>query len=335
MPVQTEVARLEAWREELTGVARLEADQEVQLAAQVGGRIERLLVNQGDRVRRGQLVLVLDQTQLRAEVASLRTQMETRRLTYQRFELLVRQGAASALQRDQYREEYISAREALVAREADLAFKDLRAPIAGVVGDLAVKPGDVIQPGQVLTRLLSNDRLVARIDVPVAAAGRVGAGQVVTLLEGLGDRPIATGVVRSLDPAVSGASQVVVVRAQLQPTGVAPLRSGQRSRARIALDERRVVMAPFGAVSRMAGQAFVQVVGSVAELERRPGQVRLDSLRRLPPSTRFAIQTPVQLGPLQKNRYPVLAGLAPGAVMITSGELNIRHGSAVRPDRPR
>ena len=44
------------------------------LAAQAGGRIERLLVDQGDRVRRGQLLLVLDQTQLRAEVASLRAQ---------------------------------------------------------------------------------------------------------------------------------------------------------------------------------------------------------------------------------------------------------------------
>lgn len=331
-PVQTEIARKQAWSESLSAVASLEANQEVRLAAQAGGRIEQLLIAQGDRVRRGQLLVVLDQTQLRAEVASLRAQMETRRLNYQRFDRLVREGAASALQRDEFREAYIAAREALVAREADLAFKDLRAPIDGVVGDLAVKAGDVIQPGQVLTRLLRNDRLEARIDVPAAAAAGVRPGQAVTLLEGLGDRPIATGLVSSIDPAVSSASQVIVVRARVEPTGVALLRSGQRSRARIALDGREAVMVPFGAVSRLAGQAFVSVVGTLAELERTPAQARLAPLRRLPPGTRFAIQTPVQLGPLQNNRYPVLRGLDPGSVVIVSGGLNIRHGSPVKPE---
>jgi RND family efflux transporter MFP subunit len=331
-PVQTDTVRQQEWNESLSAVASLEADQEVQLAAQAGGRIERLLVAQGDRVRRGQLLLVLDQTQLRAEVASLRAQMETRKLNFQRFQQLVRQGAASALQRDEFREAYIAAREALVAREADLAFKDLRAPIDGVVGELAVKAGDVIQPGQVLTRLLRNDRLEARIDVPAVAAARVRPGQRVFLFEGLGDRPIATGLVSSLDPAVSSASQVIAVRARVQPTGTAPLRSGQRSRARIALDGQEALMVPFTAVSRLAGQSFVSVVGTLADLERSPGQVRLGPLRRLPPGTRFAIQTPVQLGPLQNNRYPVLRGLEPGAQVITSGGLNIRHGSPVKPE---
>ncbi|MEY4801846.1 MAG: hypothetical protein RLZZ274_577, partial [Cyanobacteriota bacterium] len=48
-------------------VSTLEAEEEVDLAAQAGGRIQRLLVRQGDRVRQGQLLLVLDQAQLRAE----------------------------------------------------------------------------------------------------------------------------------------------------------------------------------------------------------------------------------------------------------------------------
>jgi len=157
----------------------------------------------------------------------------------------------------------------------------------------------------------------------------------VTLFDGLGERPIATGVVRSLDPAVTSASQVLTVLADLQPSGSRPLRSGQRSRARIALDQRQVVMVPFAAVSRLAGQAFVPVLGSLAELERQPGQVNLEPLRRLPPSTRFALQTPVQLGPLQANRYPALRGLEPGALVISSGALTLRHGSPVKPERSR
>ena len=334
-PVQVEMVRLEPWRERLITVSTLQAIDEVELAAQAGGRIERLLVRQGDRVQRGQLLLVLDQAQLRAEVASLRAQMQTRKLNYERFEALVREGAASALQRDEYRESFIAAREALVARQADLAFKDLRAPIDGVVGDLEVKPGDLIQSGQVLTRLLRNQRLEARIDVPVAQAGRVRPGLPVELLDGLQERILAHGTVLSLDPAVNSASQAIAIRARLTSQGATALRSGQRSRARIQLDSRPVVMVPFTAVSRMAGQAFVSVVGTLSELERSPGRVRLEPLRRLPADTHFAIQTPVQLGALQGSRYPVLKGLPPGAVLISSGALGLRHGSPVKPEHRR
>jgi multidrug efflux pump subunit AcrA (membrane-fusion protein) len=74
----------------------------------------------------------------------------------------------------------------------------------------------------------------------------------------------------------------------------------------------------------------VFVAGNLAELERRPGQAKLERLRKLPPTTLFALQTPVELGPLQNNRYPVLRGLEPGQRVITSNLINLRHGLPVR-----
>jgi RND family efflux transporter MFP subunit len=317
-------------------VSTLEAEQEVELAAQAGGRIQRLLVRQGDRVRQGQLLLVLDQTQLRAEVASLRAQMQTNRLNFQRYQDLARQGAASALQRDEFRQAYIAAREALVAREADLAFKDLRAPISGTVADLRVKQGDVIQAGVPLTRLIRNDRLLARIDVPAVYAGRVRPGQRVLLLDSSSAQPLAEGQVSSVDPGVAASTQTLLVKAAFaNPRG--SLRNGQRSRTRLVLDRREELAVPFTAVTQLAGQSFVYVVGSLADLERRPGQADLAELRKLPAGTRFALQTPVQLGDLQGNRYPVRRGLGAGDLVITAGLLNLRHGAPVqlaRPDRP-
>ena len=126
-------------------VSTLEALEEVNLAAQASGRIQALLVRQGDAVNQGQLLMVLDQTQARAEVARLQAETETKRLNFLRYDYLVKQGAASAIQRDQFRQDYISSRMNLVARAADLGFRDLRAPIAGIVGDVQVKVGDVIQ----------------------------------------------------------------------------------------------------------------------------------------------------------------------------------------------
>ncbi len=327
--VQVEEARLARFADAVDTVSTLEALGEVQLAAQAAGRIERLLVRQGDQVRQGQLLMVLDQTQAQAEVARLQAETETKRLNFQRYDYLVKQGAASAIQRDQFRQDYISSKMNLVARSADLGFRDLRAPIAGTIGDVQVKVGDVIAAGAPFTRIIRNDPLVARVDVPAVYSSRLRPGLTVILMDPASNRPMARSSVRSLDPAVVAGTQSLLAKAEFaNPSGV--LRNGLRTRTRLILDERAELSVPFAAVNQISGQSFVFVAGSLAELERRPGQAKLEALRKLPADTRFALQTPVELGPLQNNRYPVRRGLQPGQSVITSNLINLRHGMPVR-----
>jgi RND family efflux transporter MFP subunit len=310
-------------------VSTLEALEEVNLAAQASGRIEKLLVRQGDQVQQGQLLMVLDQTQAQADVARLRAETETKRLNFQRYDYLVKQGAASAIQRDQFRQDYISSRMQLVARIADLGFRDLKAPIAGTVGDVQVKIGDVIQAGAPFTRIIRNDPLVARVDVPAVYVNRLRVGLPVILMDPATNRPLAQSVVGSLDPAVVAGTQSLLAKAEFpNPTGV--LRNGLRTRTRLILDDRAQLSVPFEAVTQISGQRFVYVAGSLADLERQPGQAKLEALRKLPPTARFALQTPVTLGPLQNNRYPVQRGLEPGQRVITANLVNLRHGLPVR-----
>jgi len=327
--VQSQRVSPEEFQSSFDTMSTLESAAEVNLAAQSGGRIQSLLVRQGDSVRQGQLLLVLDQARLRAEVASLRAQMKTNLINYQRYEDLARQGAASVLQRDEYRQSYVAAREALLAREADLGFKNLRAPITGTVADLRFKQGDVIEAGVPLTRLIRNDRLLARIDVPAVYASRVRPGQRVLLLDSSRSQPLAEGKVSSVDPGMTAATQTLLVKAVFEnPSG--GLRNGQRTRTRLELDRREELAVPFTAVTQLAGQSFVYVVGALADLERQPGKAPLAKLRKLPTGTRFALQKPVQLGDLHGNRYPLQRGLVAGDRVITAGLLNLRHGAPVQ-----
>ena len=329
LPVAVEPVAPARFSEHVDTVSTLEALEEVQLAAQADGRIERLLVRQGDAVRAGQLLLVLDQTQIRADVARLAAQVESDRLNFQRLEFLVRKGAASALQRDEFRQQYIASRQQLIARQADLAFRDLTAPIGGIVGDVQVKAGDVIQAGAPFTRIIRNDVLLARVDVPAIYSARLRPGLPVILLDPASGRPLASAPIRSVDPSVVAGTQSLLAKAEFaNPSGV--LRNGLRTRTRVILDARDQLSVPFAAVSQISGQSFVYRVGGLRELEQRPGQARLEALRKLPPDTRFALQTPVQLGPLQNNRYPVLAGLQGGESVIVSNLINLRHGAPVQ-----
>lgn len=311
------------------GIATLEALDAVALAAQASGRIQRLLVQQGDRVRRGQLLLVLDQAQARADVVRLRSEMNTNLLNFRRFEALVRQGAATPFQRDDFRQRYISTREELSARSADLAFRHLRAPIDGTVADLKVKQGDLIQAGTPFSNIIRNDRLLARMEVPAVYADRLRPGLNLILSDPASGRSLARAPLRSIDPGVDSASQTLLVKGEFSNPGDV-LRNGMRTRARLILQDRAYPAVPFAAVSRQWGQSFVFVLGDLEDLRRRPGRSDLERAAKQPAGTRFALQTPVQLGPLQNGWYPVLRGLQQGGRVVTANLLNLRHGQPVR-----
>lgn len=322
-------ASSQRFEQTLNTVSTLEAAEEIDLAAQAGGRVQRLLVRTGDPVRAGQLLVVLDQTQLRAEVQALRAKAKRDQLAYERFRSLVSQGAASALQAEEFQANAIGSRESLLARLADLAYKDIRAPISGVMGDLTIKPGDVVSAGTPFSRIIRNARLLARIDVPAGRMDQLRLGQPVQLLAADSDQPQAEGRISQVDPGVSATSQTLLAKAIISnPNGL--LRNGQRLPTRVLLGSEEQLSVPFEAVTRQFGQAFVFVVGNLQQLRQDPGRADLKALERLPRGTAIALQRPVQVGPLQGNRYPVLEGLRPGERVIVSGTMGLRHGSPVR-----
>ncbi|MCP9892114.1 efflux RND transporter periplasmic adaptor subunit [Cyanobium sp. Aljojuca 7D2] len=330
LPVETQAVEVGRFSDVVNTSSTLEALDAVQLAAQAGGRIERLIVRQGEQVRAGQLLVVLDQTQASADVARLRAAVATNLLNWQRYDDLVKQGAASAIQRDEFRQTYIASREQLVASEADLAFRDLRAPISGIIGDLRVKAGDVISASSPFASIIRNSQLLARIEVPAIYSNRVRLGQTVILLDPSTGTPMAEAPVRSIDPVVSSGAQSLLVKAAFNNSDLR-LRAGLRTRIRLVLDSREHPFVPFVAVTQQGAQRIVYQVGTLAELRRNPGPVDLKPLAQRPPTTPVALQTPVQLGSLQNNRYPVFKGLDPGRRVITSNLMSLRHGMPIQP----
>lgn len=321
-------------------VSTLEAVDDVRLAATSAGRVDSLPIREGDLVPAGALLLRLRVQERQADVGQVQGQVaaaEARvveeqaklardRANYQRYRYLQGQGAASQQDLDTYRTQAIaqeaqlkasedgvrSARAQLAAASERLQDRLVRAPFAGQISDLRVKPGDVLREGDPFTRLLRNDRLLSRITLPSTLADRVQPGQTVTLADPVSGRVLATGALSFIDPTVDPASQSLLVKAEVgNPEG--RLRNGQRVRAWLEFGRREALAVPFQAVTQSAGQSFVYTVGRGAG--GRPQ----------------ALKVPVRLGPLQDGCYPLLDGLQAGDTLITSNLLNLRHRAPVKP----
>ena len=162
-------------------VSTLEATDLVQLAAQASGRILELKIAQGDQVKPGQLLMVLDQAAEQARLATARAEEQKDLLELKRYEFLVPLGAAEASERDQRRAVYIASRNKVLAQEAQLAYSNLESPIAGFVADVSVQVGDVVQIGDPFTKLIRDNTLEARVEVPSTYANRIRLGLPVLL----------------------------------------------------------------------------------------------------------------------------------------------------------
>lgn len=159
------------------------------------------------------------------------------------------------------------AQSAQVVNEAEIALSHTRivAPIAGVVSERAVEPGDMASPGRTLLTVLDPNalRLEARVREQMIGFVRAGASLDVELPASSSK---VTGTIADLLPSADAASRSFEVRIDLP--ALVGARPGMFGRARLAIGERELVAAPRRAIVRV-GQLQTVVVENGGRWERR------------------------------------------------------------------
>ena len=275
---------------EATGTVR--AAQSAQLASQVMGTITRVSVREGDAVRRGQVLIAIDQAQPHAAYQSATAGLQASReaiaaadadyaladSTMQRYQMLYEKKSVSPHEYDEVKAKLALAKarrdaahantaqaEAAVAEAgATVGFTKIRAPFDGLVVGKLADAGAMASPGVPLLVVEdpSHFRLEAEVDESQIGAVHLGA-DVPVVLDSLGGTPI-TGKVAQIVPAADPASHTFTVKIDL-PATPAP---GSPSRAGGARDGVEIRSGIFGRVFFPHGERQSILVPQTALLHR-------------------------------------------------------------------
>lgn len=319
--VEVAQARREAVSVRASSVGTLEAEQTVVLRAEAEGVVSAIPVAEGETVRRGQVLVRLEDRELAAQAEAAeaalersRTEAENLAARLERNRGLLEAGAISPQALDDLESSHEAARARTEEAEANLRLARrrleksvIRAPFAGRLGERSFYVGDFVREGDSLMELIDDRPLRVEFDLPEAYLGRVEVGSPVRV-EARSDpgREVDGGVV-FISPRVDSGTRTVRIEAEV-PNPDGRLSPGQFVEVEIELERRAdAVVIPEEAVVPRGGENFVFAVAD--------GTARLRS---------------VTLGERVPGRVEVLSGVEAGERVVVAGQQRIQDGAAVR-----
>jgi RND family efflux transporter MFP subunit len=290
--------------------------EDMQLGVELSGlRVTQLLVDVGQQVQKGELLLALDHRSLDSDLAQANANVQQAQAgaelalsKYTRGQSLVEGHYISASNLDELRAARAQAEAQLGTARAvrDTAalrrsYAELRAPDAGLISKRLVQPGQVVAAGSELLRLIRQNRLEWRADLPEAQLAQVRVGQDV-ILDGSG----VHGRVRAVTPGVDSSTRTGTAYVDLpQPKQVQP---GAYVQGRILIGRGAGLVVPISAVLRRDGHAYVFVV--------RDGK--------------HATRVRVEPGSSDGGQVEIHSGLKAGEQVVSAGAGFLSDGDLIR-----
>ena len=171
-------------------VATVKSRRSASIQPQVDGSLTRILVKSGDHVRAGQALMTIDPLKQQATVDQQRSTEAQKKATYdyntqevERQRQLYQGGVTSKQNLDlavqayeNSKADWEAATSASISQQRQLAYYNLTAPFAGVVGDIPVHIGDYVSPQTLLTTVDENAELEAYVYIPTERAAEIRMG---------------------------------------------------------------------------------------------------------------------------------------------------------------
>lgn len=289
----------------LSAVGSLRSDESVVLRPEVAGRIQAIDFKEGQPVKQGQLLIRLDDSVPRAELAQARANLTLAQSHYRRAVELQGKGFVSQQARDESASTLKVQEAAVALAQARLDKMTITAPFAGIIGLRSVSVGDYVNQGQDLAPLEAIDPLKVDFRVPEMYLSKVRVGQQLTLrLDALPGQE-RRGLVYAVSPLVDAGGRSILLRATVaNQDGV--LRPGMFARVQLLFNQDKALVAPEAALSPSGETQYVYRVENGVAHRRE-----------------------VTIGERREGRVEILTGVALNDQLVVSGLQRVTDGAPV------
>ena len=186
----------------------------------------------------------------------------------------------------------------------------ITAPFFGMIGDVLMKQGDYVRPGDIVTTLTENQQLELRLPIPIERKSDLKLGLPVKIQDSQGQN-LGVGQISFISPTVNQASQTILAKATLNQENQV-LKDGQFVKAIVVWNQRQnQIVIPLTSIIFQGQQQFVYIAEGNESLTAK--------------------KQSIQLGLIQGDRAEVKTGLQPGQKLIISGIQRLSDGVEINP----
>ncbi len=315
LSVTSEILTPHEMPEILSAVGSLAAITRATLSVESGGSVTRIAFTPGAHVKKGDLLVQLNDTAEQADLANFRAQQRLAEFALGRSKQLTQSGNATRAQLDQAQSQYDVATAGIARAQAAIAKKSLRAPFDGDLGLNLVDVGEFVNPGTPVAQLSDKSRLYLHFTLPEQSRPSIAIDQPVAFTVDAFPNRQFNAKIAVIDPEVDENTRTIPVHA-IAENKDGPIMPGMSASVHVDTGATpKVITVPEIAISySLAGNT----VFLAAEDKGADGKQVVK-----------AKKTAVRTGISSDGRVVVLKGLKPGDRVITSGQVKLFDGSLV------
>lgn len=288
----------------LTGT--IEANEQVDVRSEISGTVSQIGFEEGSFVQKGQVLVKVDDSELRAQLSRAETQQNLASENERRAGLLLEKEAISREEYDIASADFRSAKAQTQLIRAQMAKTSVRAPFSGRIGLRHISPGAYVTAQTPIARLVNAQQVKITFSLPEKYASQMKPGSEIEF-EVAGQSDVFLARIYALEPEVSVSTRTLTLRA-LADNPQHKLIPGTFAKVSLVLDEvKDALIVPTEAVIPVQNgkKVFVYKNGKAQEV---------------------MVETDVRTA----TDIQVLSGLKAGDTVLTTGVLSLRNGADVR-----
>ncbi len=345
-PISVSAAPAEqtSWRPAISAIGTVTAVNGVDVSSELAGKVVGIDFHSGDTVKKGQLLVQLDDSQEQALLRQYQAQEKLNKSNFDRALSLRNKNLNSKQDLDNARTQYEMSQAQVAQERAVIAKKAIRAPFDGIVGIRQVNLGQYVNAGTTIVNLEQLDPLYVTFTLPQADVSRLHLKQDVALtLDGYPGKTFM-GTLSAINPAVSEQSRTVEAQASV-PNPQHLLHPGMFANLQVLSDQtKQVTVVPRTAIT------YTLYGDSVYVLQAEKGQSPSGQTAAKPSTATMAATAKTAAGTAMssktiytakqvfvhvgdtRNGMIEVTGVKPGMLVVTAGQIKLHPGASAAID---